>query len=180
MKNLALVKKYADGLARALADEREYASVGADVRAFLEVFLSRADLRRALVSPFVNARKREAVLAGVLSLSGTGPKASRFLTLLQHHKRMELLPDIVEALPEAWSEKQGIVTYEVASAVPLTAAQRDRLTQGLEASEGKPVRLVPKADPGLVGGLALRKGHIVYDVSVEGELTALKERLARE
>jgi F-type H+-transporting ATPase subunit delta len=180
MKNLALVKKYADGLARALADEREFAAVGADVRAFLEVFLSRADLRRALVSPFVNARKREAVLAGVLSLSGTGPKASRFLTLLQHHKRMELLPDIVEALPEAWSEKQGIVTYEVASAVPLTAAQRGRLTQELEASEGKPVRLVLKADPGLVGGLALRKGHIVYDVSVEGELTALKERLARE
>lgn len=180
MKNLALVKKYAAGLARALGDEREFASVGADVRAFLEIFLSNGDLRRALVSPFINARRREAVLAGILSRSGTGPKASRFLTLLQHHKRMELLPDIVEALPEAWSEKQGIVTYEVASAVPLTAAQQDRLTRGLASSEGKPVRLVLKADPGLVGGLALRKGHIVYDVSVEGELAALQERLGRE
>ena len=72
------------------------------------------------------------------------------------------------------------MTYEVASAVPLTAAQQDRLTRGLESSEGKPVRLVLKADPGLVGGLALRKGHIVYDVSVEGELAALQERLGRE
>jgi F-type H+-transporting ATPase subunit delta len=180
MKNLALVRKYADGLADALKDDGEYASVETEIHAFLDLLLSRNDLRRALVSPFVNARKRDAILGEVLSLSGTGPKASRFLALLQHHKRMELLPDIVEALPDAWSGKKGIVTYEVASAVPLTAAQQSRLAGSLEASEGKPVRLVLKADPGLVGGLAVRKGHIVYDASVEGELTALQERLGHE
>ena len=90
---------------------------------------------------------------------------------------MEMLPDIVGALPEAWADKKGIVTYEVASAVPMTPAQQDRLLRILEAQEGKPVRLVLKAEPGLVGGLAVRKGHIVYDASLEGELTALKERL---
>jgi F-type H+-transporting ATPase subunit delta len=177
MKNLALVRKYADGLARAVEDDREFESVGAEVRAFRDLLLSHEDLRRSLVSPFVNARRREALLGEVLSRAGTGPKASRFLGLLQHHKRMELLPAIVEILPEAWSEKKGVVTYEVASAVPLTAGQQGRLVKSLEASEGKPVRLVFKADPALVGGLALRKGHIVYDASVEGELTALQERL---
>jgi len=180
MKNLAVVRKYADGLARAVEDDREFSSVDGDVRAFLEIFLSNADLRRALISPFVNARRREAILGEILSRAGTGPKASRFLRLLQHHKRMALLPDIVEALPEAWSEKQGVVTYEVASAVPMTPAQRDRLARGLEAAEGKPVRLILSPDPGLVGGLALRKGHIVYDASVEGTLAALRERLGHE
>lgn len=180
MKNLGLVRKYAEGLADALKDDEEYASVGTEVRAFLEIFLSHEDLRRALVSPFANARKRDALLGEVLSRAATGPKASRFLALLQHHKRMEILPDIVEALPEAWSEKNGFVTYEVASAVPLNAAQQKRLAGSLEASEGKPVRLVLKADPGLVGGLAVRKGHIVYDASVEGELSALKERIGHE
>jgi len=180
MKNLVLVKKYAEGLARALVGEAEYGSVEADVRAFLDLFLSHRDLKRALVSPSANARKRNAVLAEVLARLGTGPKASRFLALLQHHKRMELLPEIFAALPEAWSESRGIVTYEVASAVPLTAAQRDRLAASLEASEKKPVRLVLKTDPGLVGGVAVRKGHIVYDASIEGELGALQERLGHE
>jgi len=179
MKNLVLVRKYADGLARALADEREYGEVGAEVRAFLDLFLSRDDLRRALTSPFVNARKRSAVLAGILPRLGTGPKASRFLTLLLDHKRLALLPEITEALPQAWSEHRGVVTYEVASAAPLSAAQQERLTRRLEASEGKPVRLVLKSDPGLLGGLSVRKGHIVYDVSVEGELAALQERLGK-
>ncbi|HDT12761.1 MAG TPA: ATP synthase F1 subunit delta [Candidatus Aminicenantes bacterium] len=180
MKNLALVRKYADGLARALADDREYEAVGSEVRMFLGVFESHPDLGRALVSPFLNARRREAILDEVLKRSGTGPKASRFLKLLQHHKRMEYLPAIVEALPQAWSERQGIVTYEVASAVPLSEAQQGRLAKSLEASEGRPVRLVLEDDPGLVGGLALRKGHIVYDASVEGRLNALQERLGQE
>ncbi|RPJ00137.1 MAG: hypothetical protein EHM31_08740, partial [Candidatus Aminicenantes bacterium] len=89
MKNLALVRKYAEGLAGALKDDGEYASAETEVRAFLDLLLSRDDLKRALVSPFINARRREAVLKEILARTGTGPKASRFLTLLQHHKRME-------------------------------------------------------------------------------------------
>ena len=180
MKNLPLVKKYAQGLAQAVADEKEYASVGAEIRAFLGLFDSREDLHKALVSPFVNARKRLAVLEKVLSSLGTGPKASRFLTLLLHHKRLDLLAAIVDALPEAWSEHHGVVTYEVTSAIPLTDTQKARLTKGLEASEKKPVRLVSRTDPSVIGGLAVRKGHIVYDASVEGKLSAIQERLGHE
>jgi F0F1-type ATP synthase delta subunit len=54
------------------------------------------------------------------------------------------------------------------------------LARGLEASEGKPVRLVVRIDAAVVGGLAVRKGHIVYDASVEGRLAALRERLGHE
>lgn len=180
MKNQALVKKYAQGLVQAVGDEKEFVSVGDEVRAFLGLFDPRGDLHKALVSPFVNARQRLAVLEGVLARLGTGPKASRFLTLLLHHKRLDLLAAIVDALPEAWSERRGVVTYEVTSAVPLTAAQQDRLARGLEASERRPVRLVARTDPAVVGGLAVRKGHIVYDASVEGRLAALRERLGQE
>jgi F-type H+-transporting ATPase subunit delta len=177
MKNLALVKKYAQGFVQAVLDEAEYASVGGEVRAFLALLDSRSDLRRALVSPFVNARRKAAVLDEVLSRLGTGPKARRFLALLLKHKRLDLLQAVVEALPEAWSERLGVVTYEVASAVTLTDDQRKRLAAVLEAAEKKPVRLVERTDPAVVGGLAVRKGHIVYDASVEGRLAALRERL---
>lgn len=180
MKNLALVKKYAAGLAQAVKDEKEFESVGAEIRVFLKLFVSREDLRRALVSPFVNAAKKNAVLNEVLARAGTGPKASRFLSLLLGHKRLDLLPEIVEALPQAWSERTGVVTFEVTSAVPLTARQQDRLAKSLEASEKTPVRLVYRSEPAVLGGLALRRGHIVYDASVEGQLTALKERLGQE
>jgi F-type H+-transporting ATPase subunit delta len=180
MKNLALVKKYAQAFAQAVEDEREFAAVVAEVRGFLKLAESNGDLRKALTSPFVNARKRGAVLGDVLAALGTGPKATRFLKLLLEHKRLDLLADIVAAFPEAWSHRLGIVTYEVISAVPMTAAQRGRLAKGLEASEKKPVRLVARIDPAILGGLTVRKGHIVYDASVEGQLAALRERIGRD
>jgi F-type H+-transporting ATPase subunit delta len=179
MKNQALVRKYADGLAQAIKDEREFESVGAEVRAFRDLFVSRQDLRKALVSPFVNARKKSAVLDEILALSGTSPKASRFLSLLLKNKRLKILPAVVDLLPEAWSDLTGVVTLEVTSAAPLTPGQKEKLEKALVASEKKPVRLVCKTDPGVLGGLALRKGHIVYDASVEGRLAALKERLGQ-
>ncbi len=64
--------------------------------------------------------------------------------------------------------------------MPLTDAQKARLAKGLEASEKKPVRLVARTDPAVGGGLAVRKGHIVYDASVEGQLSAIQERLGHE
>lgn len=179
MKNQALVRKYADGLVQALQDAREFESVGAEVRAFRDLFVSREDLRKALVSPFINVRKKSAVLDKVLSGSGTGPKASRFLSLLLKHKRLDILPAVADLLPEAWSDKLGLVTFEVTSAIPLTDGQKARLSEGLEVLEKKPVRLVFKTDPAIVGGLAVRKGHIVYDASVEGRLAALKELLGQ-
>ncbi len=179
MKNLALVKKYADGLALAVKDDAEFTAASGEVGAFLDLFRFREDLRQALTSPFVNVRQKDAVLGQVLSRLGTGPKVARFLKLALEHKRMDLLPEIAEALPEAWADKKGIVTYEAASAVSMTEVQKDRLRRDLEAREGAPVRLVFKVEPELVGGLAVRKGQIVYDASVEGELAALKERLGR-
>ncbi|HEX2694263.1 MAG TPA: F0F1 ATP synthase subunit delta, partial [Acidobacteriota bacterium] len=63
------------------------------------------------------------------------------------------------------------------SAVPLTDDQKVRLTATLESLERKPVSLGYRIDPGIIGGLALRKGNVVYDVSVEGDLLRLKEKI---
>jgi F-type H+-transporting ATPase subunit delta len=81
----------------------------------------------------------------------------------------------VATAPEAWNERQGIATLEVASVVPLTDGQKARLEAALERLEGRPVSLDYRIDPEIIGGLALRKGNVVYDVSVEGDLSRLKE-----
>ena len=47
----------------------------------------------------------------------------------------------------------------------------------LELLENKPVFLKYRSDPSLVGGLSIRKGNIVYDVSIRGNLGRLKENI---
>jgi F-type H+-transporting ATPase subunit delta len=177
MRNLVLVKKYATGLVMAVSGEAEFRSVQSDVAEFLEVYEGRKDLRDALTSPFIDIRRKEAMLEAVLMASGAGVKTIRFLRLLQEHKRLGLLREIAAALPEAWNEKLGILTFEASSVVPLTDVQKARLRKELEAAEGRPVRLSYRLDPSLVGGLSLKRGNIVYDVSVQGSLDEIRERI---
>ena len=89
----------------------------------------------------------------------------------------EALEDVLRLVPELWRESQGIETFEVSSAVPVAPPQRLRLQAELERREGRPVFLEYRIDPGLVGGLSLRKGNIILDVSLRGRLAQLKERL---
>ena len=177
MRNKVLVNKYAQGLVQALGDDSEFRAVEDDIRGFLELLSGSAELGKALMSPFLNSRKKAGLLEGVLKRAGSGPKTIRFLSLLLDHKRLELLGDIAAALPETWNEQRGVLTIEVTSAVPLAEEQKERLRKGFEVLEGKPVSLVYRIDAGIVGGLSLRKGHIVYDASIHGNLMNIKDRI---
>jgi F-type H+-transporting ATPase subunit delta len=177
MKNQVLVRRYAQGLVQAVKDEGEFASVRADLREFLGLYNRQDELRSALMSPFINAAAKAQILTDVLNGSRAREKTVRFLRLLLDHKRFDLIKDIADILPETWNEKLGILTFEVASVIPLTDAQKGRLRETIEAAEKRPVTLVFKIDPGLIGGLALRRGHIVYDVSIQGNLNQMKEQI---
>ncbi|MEN6310176.1 MAG: ATP synthase F1 subunit delta [Acidobacteriota bacterium] len=177
MRNHVLVHKYAQGLVQAMSGEAEFEAVRSELGAFLDLCAGRKDLRDALVSPFVPPEKKAGILTDVLKAARAGEKTVRFLSLILEHKRLDLLDDIAAALPETWNDNLGIATFEVASVIPLTDIQVRRLRETLEAVEGGPVRLAFRIDPAIVGGLSLRKGHIVYDASIQGNLDQLKEQI---
>jgi len=177
MKNQLLVKKYTRGLAGALKDEAEFRRVQGEIEGFAGLMRSREELRGVLANPFLKARKKAGIVRDIVGRMGCLDKTTRFLSLVVEHGRLEFLPDIVAAAPAAWNERQGVLTFEVSSVVPLTEKQKDRLKVELERLERKPVSLAFQADPAIIGGLSLRKGNIVYDVSVEGDLLKLKEKI---
>ena len=177
MKNPILAKKYTQGLVAALADGAEFRRVLRELEGFAGLVRSRDDLRRALANPFLNARKRAGIVREVLARASALDKTVRLVILLVEHGRLELLPEIVADAPEAWDERRGVATLEVSSVVPLTDDQKVRLEAALERLEGRPVSLGYRIDPGIIGGLALRKGNIVYDASVAGDLLRLKEKI---
>ena len=109
-----------------------------------------------------------------------GNKTKRFLLLLVENTRLMLLPEILECLPALWNEEQGIATFEVSSVIPLNANQKKRLEEKLSQLEKRPVALSYRLDPSLIGGLSIRKGNIVYDASIQGDLERIKQKIAEE
>jgi len=175
MKQKTLIRRYAQGLVNALADEAEYRRVRAELEGFTGLAESHATLRALLSNPFLGARKKKEIIREILEATGSDGKTIRLILLIMDRGRMDLLPDIGKAIPEIWNERQGVLTFEVSSVVPLSDVQKERLEVELRRIERKPVSLAFRIDPKLLGGLSLKKGNIVYDASIEGDLMKLKE-----
>ncbi len=178
MRNQILVKRYTQGLASALWDEKEYLAVSGELAEFSTLLRTRQDLADVLVSPFVAAKKKGQIIMDILTASSFSEKTKRFIGLLFEHHRLPLLSDILRAIPVFWNERKGVSTFEAYSVVALTDAQKSKLKAQLERLEKRPVDVTYKIDPGLVAGVSLKKGNIVYDASIRGHLSKLKEKIS--
>ena len=180
MRSQTLIRRYAQGLISSAKNEKEFESLCAELSEFDDFLSSHPKLRETLISPILPASKKTEIANLILKRSSIGDKAKRFLLLLVENNRLTLLPEIGELLPQIWSEEQGIVTYDVSSVIPLNPSQKKRLEEKLTLLEQCPVSLTYNIDPSLIGGLSVRKGNIVYDVSIQGDLEKLKQKIAEE
>ena len=84
----------------------------------------------------------------------------------------------VERLSDAASRRRGQSVARVTTAVALTPAQEQRLTDVLSRLYGRTIGLQVTVDPEVLGGLVVQVGDEVIDGSVAHRLEAARRRLA--
>ena len=99
-----------------------------------------------------------------------------FVRVLVENHRLLLLPEIVAHYEVLRSAVENTVDVEVVSAVPLDAAQADKLRAALSTRLKRKVRMQTSVDSTLLGGAVVRTGDLVIDGSLKGRL----QRLATE
>jgi F-type H+-transporting ATPase subunit delta len=114
----------------------------------------------------------EAVAGDTLDAHGRA-----FLALLAENGRVDYLPDISARFEELTAEDQNTADVEVISAVPLDAAQQQRLTGALKTRLGREVRLHCRTDASLIGGAIVRSGDLLIDGSLREKLVRLETEL---
>jgi F-type H+-transporting ATPase subunit delta len=177
MKHRILVKRYSQGLINAIGDEEEFNAIYQELRDFLSRLDSQEKLREVLHGAFLPLTKKKGLTDELLQALSYRPKTARFIRLCVVNNRLEFFAEILDFLPELWNEEKGVLTFEVSSVVPLSESQKERLKDKLQLLEQKTVFLKFKTDLSLVGGLSIRRGNIVYDVSLRGNLERLKENI---
>jgi F-type H+-transporting ATPase subunit delta len=177
MKSQRLIKRYVQGLVNSIEDNKEFESISGELEEFSRFLRKEKKLRDTLTSAFLSNTKKKEIAEKVLEKTSLEEKSRRFIILLVENERLLLLEDIIGLLPLAWNEKQGISTFEVRSAVPLGPVQKRRLEEKLARLEQRPVSLTYMIDSSLIGGLSLRKGNIVYDISLLGDLERLRQKI---
>ena len=134
--------------------------------------------RRLLNHPRVSAAQLVDLIADVAG-DRLDASARNFMATLAQNRRLGLLPYIAKMYEALRADVEGVADVDVVSALPLDAAQQQRLTAALKTRLKRDVRLHCSVDAQLVGGAVVRWGDLVIDGSVKERLGRLAARIAR-
>jgi len=115
----------------------------------------------------------------ITDVAGTQLNAGmqNFMRVLAENHRLLLLPEIAAHYEDLRSAVENTVDVEVVSAVPLDAAQTEKLKQALSTRLKRQVRMQNSVDATLLGGAVVRAGDLVIDGSLKGRLERLTTEL---
>jgi F-type H+-transporting ATPase subunit delta len=139
-----------------------------------------APLRHVLASPAFGAEAKHAVLSTLAHKLNSPPVMNQFLAQLVKKNRAGLLPEIADAFAELADKAKGTARVSVASAKALSEAEQTQLRQRLRELLKQEVDLEFHAEPGLLAGLQIRIGSMVYDSTVRSRLVAMQTALNKE
>lgn len=152
----------------------------AQLQVFEAALRSSPELQNVLTTPAVPGGRKKAVVGRIADLAGLSRITRNFLFVLVDHRRIPLLPEIIQIFERVVDERLGFVQAAVAAAGALNEQQRSALTAVFERLTGKRIRMRFTVDQSLIGGVVARIGSTVYDGSVRGQLATLERRLSAE
>lgn len=100
-----------------------------------------------------------------------------FLRLLAKNKRLSVLPEIAVLFAKLHAEHEQTLDVQVVTVINLTNEQQTRLAQALQKRLNKQIILNFSQDSQLLGGILIRAGDKVIDLSLRSQLQQLNSKL---
>lgn len=174
----AFVSRYA----RAFADVVTSAKldpVGLDrqLNDFLATWDGSKELREFFVNPAIPSLEKVGILDKLNLKLGLQKELRNLLAVLINHSRIGQIQEVATAYRTEVKERLGIRQVEIVTARALSEAEQGTLAAGVGQLAGARIEASFKLDASILGGTVVRIGSTVYDGSVRGRLTRLKEVL---
>ncbi|ACL22789.1 ATP synthase F1, delta subunit [Desulfitobacterium hafniense DCB-2] len=172
----AIAQRYAQALFE-LAVQENLDGIEAELQELVQCVEQNAEVAHVLYHPHISLSEKKdlmnKIFAGELSVT-----VRNFLNLLIDRRRQNYLLEIARVFARLADEARNIVEAKVASAIPLSETQEQRLHQELARMTGKNVRMVKEVRPELIGGVMIQIGDRVMDGTVAFKLQRIRQSLS--
>ncbi|WXU00167.1 MAG: ATP synthase subunit delta [Catillopecten margaritatus gill symbiont] len=180
MELTTIAKPYANAIFE-IAQQNEMHSVW---RSILEVGASIADdtkMRAFIASPnATKAVKSKAIIEIYQSAMGRMLNAQEiaFVDLLLKNNRIGVLPSILALFDAKCNLGSDAKVFQVTSAYKLSAAEEKKITRDLSDKYKTTVSIDTEIDKNLVGGVVIKEGDKVTDLSIQARVNGLGSSLS--
>jgi len=137
-----------------------------------------------VMAPTLSAEDKKQIIAELQKHVGSADKGDvvkNFLKTLADNNRLGVLESICEKFGVLMSAARGEVELVVTSAAPLDNRTLSRLESAVAKSQyvghGKKLKVVPKVNPDIRGGLVVEIGDRTIDLSVSSKMAKMNKLL---
>jgi F-type H+-transporting ATPase subunit delta len=176
MASAARIDSYALAIYKIAEAEGFLSDTEEELFRFARTFETSDELRSKLSDRSIPVEVRQGVIEDLFAHRALETTAA-IVSFLVGIGRVSDLPEIVDRFVEIAAENRQHEVAEVRSAVPLDAAQQERLAAALSRATGKQVEVKVIVDENVLGGIVARIGDTVIDGTVRRRLAQLKERI---
>jgi F-type H+-transporting ATPase subunit delta len=176
MMDLRAVHRYSHALYLLAEAQHQLDAIDDQLIAVRELVEKHREIAHLVSNSTIALGEKEDFIGKVVP-AGTLPLLVNFLKVLIKKRRFKELPAIQEEFHRFYERKQRIEEVIIISAVPLSEENNAKLATTLNKKFNYNVRLTPKVDPDMIGGLILRFGGQEINASFRSRLDALRQLL---
>ncbi|MBI5141961.1 MAG: ATP synthase F1 subunit delta [Nitrospirae bacterium] len=179
MKQSHLAKRYARAFIDRIIGAPEPVAAVAELKMFSLLVSDNKRLRDFFHGPLFSASEKSAILQAVLDKVKLSSETARMLAMLLEQRRFHLLHEVVVYSGQILNERMNKTSATVFTAVAMPVEAAQRLEAALRDIAGRIVDIKTVVDPGLLGGIKVKLGSVIYDGSIKGQLENLREELMK-
>jgi F-type H+-transporting ATPase subunit delta len=171
-----IASRYSKSLLDLAKEQNGLEEIKSDMDTILELTSNSKDLNLLLKNPVVSADKKKAILAKVFpDISKT---TTTFIAFLVDKNRTSELPMVASKFIESYNKIKGISKVNVISAVELSNETLDSVKKYAKGMVGdNELEITNTIDPSIIGGLVIKHGDKLLDMSVSKELREIRKSL---
>ncbi len=167
--------RYASALFDLADNARSLDQVAQDLTTFRKFLAESTDLSRLISSPVIGRGLQGKALLAVLDAAGITGLTRNFIGTVANNGRARELPAMASAFLAELARRRGETTAQVTSAVPLSPAQVQQLSDALRSVlGGSKVSIDARVDTDILGGLVVKVGSRLFDSSIRSKLARLQ------
>jgi len=167
--------RYASALFDLADNARSLDQVAQDLTTFRRLVAESTDLSRLIASPVIGRNLQGKALLAVLEAAGITGLTRSFIGTVANNGRARELPAMASAFLAELARRRGETTAQVTSAVPLSPAQVQQLSDALRSVlGGSKVSIDARVDADVLGGLVVKVGSRLFDSSIRSKLARLQ------
>jgi len=169
--------RYASALFDLSQEQSQLQAVERDMDTIQALLEESDDLNRMVRSPVFSADDQSKAMEALLTKVGVSGLTLNFVKLIIRNRRLFALQDMIKMFRIMAANARGEVQADVISAVELKDEHRLALQEALKEASGRDVSMNTYVDPSLIGGLIVKVGSRMIDMSLRTKLSTLKMRM---